>query len=284
MTIPTLRSGTLRASLDPISGAAITSITDSHHEFLAPKFAAPGSLSFDVAGWQTMFPNAGAACHYLESAHPAHGEAFHGSWGFVRLNRGSAAVRFASTVLPLSIDREVAVDDVLREVTVRDSIRNHADHTVLFQYGHHVVFSADEDSVIRAPSAKMGHCVSGDFSGDLGKGISVTSILDAGPEGLAVLSVPGSVWLESPYDDRCVRLQWSTDLMPTLWVWASRLGGRNGRWSYAVGLEPVSSRGFGGLADAVRTGEAASVGPYSQRTSNVAVRLGSLTRNISPPA
>ena len=268
MTERALHSGELWARIDPESGGAITSVGDDRGNVLMPEFTAPGSDSFRVSGWQTMFPNAGDSGRYLSVHHPAHGTAFHGSWTLGPASSTTATLSFANEGTPLSIAREVAVDGASREVTVSDTISNGSDRAIDFQYGHHVVFAATESSIIHLPQSGLSQASLGDFTSDPRAGLRVADVLAGGPEALAALLVPGEAFLEDPVANRSIRMTWSADLMPALWVWVVRWGA-----TCAVGLEPVTSAHFLGLAHAVLAGDAASILPHSDRCAWLRLRL-----------
>jgi hypothetical protein len=220
-----LAAGRSRATMTPSDGGRIgeLSLGGSAELFPAQFDAEPG---FGVGGWQTMFPNAGARAT-LVAEQPPHGTAFHGRW-----NRFAATRRRADLGIRIGgYELRRAVRLGRRTLTVEDRVASRGSAPYL--YGHHVTFDDDGSSVVAV----------GKRLRRLG---TVAELCSSGRE-VRALRAQGTARLVGA--DRAIRLNWTREVLPFVWIWVTRVAER-----YVVGIEPVSVEVFGGLDEVVRDG------------------------------
>ena len=215
-----------------LNGGALASVRWADQEFLAPAFSlANGGGVMDLVGWQTMFPNAGHGCSVGGELYPDHGHAFAAYWA----SEGrESAFRHGDLI----IRRTVSVGD---SVTIEDTISCEGGVESVFSYGHHILFDAKPDSVVTG----------------VGDPIRLVDQLGANAEWFAVRHGAGRAELAHT-DGSGVLLEWDATVMSWIWLWLRVFDEpeQGGAQRLVVGLEPVSTSRFEGLAAAVESREA----------------------------
>lgn len=219
------------------NGGAIVQLTLSGTDVrLAPQRPV-GPDALVVGGWQTMFPNAGAAAVWAGRQHPPHGIAFNGPWS-------SAGQGLSIESADLRLDRRRAIGK--REFAITDTITTTGPDAV-FQYGHHIAFDAGRKPIVASGSTVL------EFE-DEGLG-----------ERLEILPATGAATITR--DELVVTVLWDPAVLPWLWLWY--LGGP----SPILSLEPCSSDTFDGLAAAAAQGRATRIRSGQEVETSVRLTL-----------
>lgn len=290
----TLRSGHLTVTLDPERGGEITSITagDSanalaYYDWEAPLAAGPGPsygsseldwLSNYRAGWQFLFPNAGAET--IVDGVPV---AFHGETSLAPV-RVAASDEVSCTVhtfarLPLELTRTVKLAPDRPTLLVDETVRNIGTRTTPFLWGHHPTFPAIPSAQIDLPAASFeveptapgtartsgGRWPAG--AGVGGQPLDLSVIPADEMVRLLYLHDMESGWaaLRNPPGAAApgIAMSWDLDAYPCLWLWLQN-GDPGFPWygrGRMLGIEPQRYWPFDGLAGAVQRGQAMMLEP-----------------------
>ena len=97
-------------------------------------------------GWQELFPNTGPACTYQGREIPLHGEVATLPWNSSVEREDENEIRVRVDVrcrqVPLSLTRRMTLTSLSGVVVIDEIVRNEADQTVMFVWGHHPVLGA----------------------------------------------------------------------------------------------------------------------------------------------
>lgn len=297
----TLRSPHLTVRLDPNRGGELQSVVAqgspnllAWHEWDAPLSAADGPgygsseldfLSMYRAGWQVLFPNAGA-----EGVVDGVPVAFHGETALARLPVLSETVDSCSlravARLPLELTRTIRLAHDRPAVLVEETVVNVGARPVPFIWGHHPTFPAITGSRIDLPSAPTA-VVEPTIPGPLAAGSGAWPTLPRSDGGSADLSVipaeeqvrvtylpdlaEGWVALRPPLADGrpAIGLAWDLATFPHMWLWLQN-GDPGFPWygrARMVGLEPQRSWPFDGLVGAIERGQQIVLEPGESTSS-----------------
>jgi hypothetical protein len=288
----TLRSDHLTVALDPDRGGEIRHVATArsanviaYHDWDTPLSVddgpAYGSTELDWlsryhAGWQVLFPNAGA-----ESVIDGVPVAFHGETSLARLRvldeqDGSCVMR-AVARLPLELIRTVRLAADRPALYIEETVRNLGAADVPFIWGHHATFPAIPGSRIDLPGAQF-HVepatpgplepVSGTWP--LAQGTDgTTHDLSLVPEEqqvrLVYLADLSEHWVavRPPTDAGAepgragFALSWDGGTFPHMWLWLQNADPGFPWYGRArmLGLEPQRSWPFDGLTGAIERGQ-----------------------------
>ena len=290
----TLRSPFLEVALDPHRGGEFRSISAgganllAWHEWDSPLSVDDGPhygsteldwLSRYHAGWQVLFPNAGA-----ESVIDGVPVAFHGETSLARLtvlSVGDATCTLRAVArLPLELTRTVRLAPDRAALYVEETVTCVGARPVPFIWGHHPTFPAVAGSRIDLPGAPTVE-VEPASTGPLAPGAGSWPHLarrDGGTEDLGLVPADeqvrltyqtglteGWVALRPPAGDaaQAVGLAWDLEAFPYLWVWLQNADPGFPWYGRArmLGLEPQRSWPFDGLAPARDRGQAFMLAP-----------------------
>lgn len=297
----TLRSPHLEVTLDPDRGGEIRSVVSygspnllAWHEWDAPLSAddgpSYGSTELDFlsryhAGWQVLFPNAGA-----ESVVDGVPVSFHGDIALARLSVVStttdACVLRVVARLPLELTRTVRVSCDRPALHIEETVTNVGSRDVPFIWGHHPTFPAIKGSRIDLPghpSVAVEPSTPGPLASLQGTWPEVAR-RDGGTENLSVVPGPEQVrltyladlnegWVAlrpPPSDPRPgVGLSWDLDAFPHLWLWLQNADPGFPWYGRArmLGLEPQRSWPFDGLAGAIARDQHFTLAPGDTTSS-----------------
>ncbi len=140
----TLENGAIRVRIDVDRGAHIFEVTDKRTNvdllYKDPK----GLANHDVGGWYELFPNAGKSCSYGGLAVPGHGDVRNLPWQYRMLESDPQTIRLLmrteSKVLPLALERTVAIHRGLPVLYVAETVANRSEEDQPYLWGHHVTF------------------------------------------------------------------------------------------------------------------------------------------------
>jgi len=243
-----------------------------------------------------MFPNAGAECIVDGLPHPLHGEVSSAPAEVAELGRSRLVLRSA-TRLPLTLERRISLAEGQPALLVEEHVENQTDHPLCYVWGHHPAFAATPGMRIDLPAGPV-HVDEWfeDPAADLAPGAigmwpavplrsGGKAFLDRVPEPAVerVCYLPsrpaGWAALRDPESGRGVAIAWDVEAFPHLWLW-EQIGGWRfpfyGRASL-VAIEPVSCWPGDGLAQAIKRGQARTLGPHSGASAWVTLSLFAAT-------
>jgi len=303
----TLRSGHLEVTLDPDRGGEFRDIRVpggenvlAWHEWDSPLSVDDGPsygsseldhLSRYHAGWQVLFPNAGA-----ESVVDGVPVAFHGETALARLrvlaeDATSCTLR-AVARLPLELIRRVSLSPDRAALLVEETATNVGSRPVPFIWGHHPTFPAVTGDRIDLPGSPR-VVVEPATPGPLRAGEGVWPRLartDGGTEDLGVVpdaeqvrlnylpdAAEGWAALRPPAGSprSAVALAWDLETFPHLWLWLQN-GDPGFPWygrARMLGIEPQRSWPFDGLTGAIARGQQLVLGPGESVSSWITLSL-----------
>lgn len=300
----TLRSDHLSVTLDPDRGGEIRHVAVpgsanivAYHEWDAPLSVddgpAYGSTEFDwlsryQAGWQVLFPNAGA-----ESVIDGVPVAFHGETSLARLQildqQDQSCVLRAVARLPLELLRTVRLAADRPALYVEETVRNVGATDVPFIWGHHATFPAIPGARIDLPDVQFHvepatpgplEATSGTWpvaDGADGQAHDLSVVPEEQQVRLLYLPDMSEHWVavRPPADQSAEQtalgfaLSWDGGTFPHMWLWLQN-GDPGFPWygrARMLGLEPQRSWPFDGLAGAIERGQEVVLGP-GQTTSS----------------
>jgi galactose mutarotase-like enzyme len=266
----------------------------AYHEWDAPLSVdsgpAYGSTELDWlsryrAGWQVLFPNAGA-----ESIVDGVPVAFHGEASLARMDveaveEGACTLRTTAR-LPLELVRRVHLSSELPALHIEETVTNVGARPVPFLWGHHPTFPAVAGSRIDLPGKPRVH-VEPQTPGPLTPTTGSWPVLprrDGGAEDLREVPAEDQVrltYVESleggwaamrppaGAEQPGVALSWDLAAFPHLWIWLQNADPGFPWYGRArmIGLEPQRSWPFDGLAPAHARGQAIVLAPSERMTS-----------------
>ncbi len=297
----TLRSPYLEVVLDPNRGGEIRSVVSAGspnlmawHEWESPLSAdngpSYGSTELDFlsryhAGWQVLFPNAGA-----EGVINGVPVAFHGETALARLrvlsqSRAACTLR-AVARMPLELTRTVRLSPDLAALLIEETATNVGARPVPFLWGHHPTFPAIAGSRIDlpgSPTVVVEPATPGPLALPGGRWPHLDRA-DGGHEDLSTLpgeqqvrlaylpdAAEGWVALRPPAgDDRpAIGISWDLETFPHLWLWLQNADPGFPWYGRArmLGLEPQRSWPFDGLVGAIDRGQHLELQPGESRSS-----------------
>jgi galactose mutarotase-like enzyme len=297
----TLRSDFLSVTLDPDRGGEITSITAgdgtnalAYYDWTPPLAADVGPsygsseldwLSKYQAGWQFLFPNAGAESQFDGIPVAFHGEASLAGVVVEHLDAVSCTIR-TSGRLPLELRRTVRVSATAPTVSVEETVTNVGKKPYPFLWGHHPTFPAIAGARLDLPASEFS--VEPSAPGDLnldggtwpvsmqpdGSLVDLSEIPDKQMVRLLYLHGLKAGWaaLRNPdasSDAAGVAMSWDLSAYPYLWLWLQNADAGFPWFGRArmIGIEPQRAWPFDGLARAVERGQAAAVEPQQSASS-----------------
>lgn len=248
-------------------------------------------LSRYQAGWQFLFPNAGAESTALGIPVAFHGETSLASVTVVQSTTEACTIRTTAR-LPLELTRTIRLAPDAPTVFVEQSVTNIGSVDTPFLWGHHPTFPAVPGARVDMPEgisvsvegASPGDLNTGDFAWPLAKkpdGVQVDlSVLPEDPTlhllylrdlraGWAALRNPPGA--ETPG----VAMSWDVSAHPFMWLWLQN-GDPGFPWfgrAKMIGLEPQRAWPFDGLAGAVARGQALVLTPGQTATSWLTMTL-----------
>jgi galactose mutarotase-like enzyme len=308
-----LRSDLLQVDVVPGKGGDILSVrwlpTDLELLWQSPwglrqRGALPTGADSGIAvleaypgGWQTMFPNVGAATVEQGVLWPVHGEVWVAPFDVAVT--GPAEITMVTRLVrsPFTVRKTIRVDAASVEVT--ETVTNHAGASVDVAWGHHPAFTAPlisaacrldipghaicvdvddkpagdliPESCARWPMAAGRDGMDRDLREVPGAGAGVNRLLYVSEldEGLATLTNP-DLGLQ-------VSLSWDHELMPYVWVFTECHASAGFPWYEAVhvfAIEPHTSAPCQGLA-AIReqTGSQLAIEAGESRTTSISLRV-----------
>jgi hypothetical protein len=218
-----------------------------------------------VGGWNLLLPHAGAPREEAGAHFGFHGEAGVVPWDVERAGSGSAVLSTWLQSAPLTIRRELSVED--DTFTIDELVTNDSPEPARFSWGHHPTFGApliDADCRLEISAhtvrAEPGAAVVGLPQGGtdpgawpLLDGVDLSRVPPGG-EPRALLAYLGDL------DDGCFRLinerlglgvelRWPLQLLPHVWLWQELNGSSGYPWfrrAYAMAVEPHSTVPAGG--------------------------------------
>ena len=308
MTPLILENGTLRATITPCLGSAITSLCHlpSGVDVLArtPWETSPDPLPFapDEAtwltrfsgGWPLMFPNAGDACDDGPVRHGFHGEGSFSRWEAQHKDQDLILTRHFQTV-PVTMTRHMTLAG--NRLEVAETITADAPCTVA--WGQHVTLGSDLLTGVVTLATSANHLIAcKSFNPDANPllpgatgawpilpGRAGPVDLTHPPEAAALLAclmdLGPTPWasLTRP-DGLCVRLDWTADPWPLAWLWVETGGTSCAPWNgqaRMIGIEPCTTWPATGLAAARAAG-----GPLMTLAAGE-TRSAGITLTIRPP-
>ncbi len=296
-----LSSPRLRVDLDPDRGGEFRCIRPpdganvlAWHEWDAPLSVDDGPrygsteldfLSRYHAGWQVLFPNAGA-----EGVVDGVPVAFHGETALARLrvleqDEASCTLR-AVARLPLELTRTVRLSPTAPALLVEETVVNVGSRPVPFLWGHHPTFPAvagDRIDLPGSPRVIVEPATPGPLVAAEGRW-PLLPRADGGVEDLSAVPdeeqvrlgyLPdldeGWVALRPPAGSGrpAVGLAWDARAFPHLWLWLQN-GDPGFPWygrARMLGLEPQRAWPFDGIAGAVDRGQQLVLDPGASMTS-----------------
>jgi hypothetical protein len=297
----TLRSPHLEVVLDPDRGGEVRSVTTpgspnliAWHEWESPLSADDGPsygtteldfLSRYHAGWQVLFPNAGA-----EGVIDGVPVAFHGEVALARLavlsESGDSCTLKAVARLPLELVRTVSLSPDRAALFIEETATNVGSRPVPFLWGHHPTFPALTGSRIDlhgTPGVVVEPATPGPLAGTGGPWPRLART-DGGTDDLSTITDEEQVrvsylpdideaWvaLRPPAGEArpALGLAWDIETFPHLWVWLQN-GDPGFPWygrARMLGLEPQRSWPFDGLVGAMERGQHLELQPGESRSS-----------------
>jgi hypothetical protein len=297
-----LHSSRLRAHLDPGAGGGVRSLYDvgSDTELLFQSPWPTGPLPLPPAdpvewtqawpgGWHPLFPNAGEPCVTAGVAHGFHGAASIASWDVVHQDKSSARLRWRDEQGLEVIRESRLIDNVL---VVTNAVVNHGDREIAFVFTEHLIFGpplVGDGLRLHAPGGNLLPL------SDTGEALTSVDDVDDWPyarrDGVREdwsISVPSpfsrfGVLVDPPTPSVTaingpvqVRLDWSGNTLPHLWLWHENMASRDmpdGLAIRCLGLEPASVPHSLGLTAACESGHATTVPPGGSWHSKVRISV-----------
>jgi len=295
-----LQSSLLRAHLQPDAGGCVRSLYDleSNTELLFQSPWPIGPLPPPPAdpvewtrawpgGWHPLFPNAGEPCVTDGIAHGFHGGASIASWDVVQQNGSSARLRWRDEQ-GLEVIRELSLID--NALVVTNSVVNHGDEEMFFVFTEHLIFGpplVGDGLRLSAPGGNLlplsdtGEALASfddleDWPYATGDGVredwSISAPTPFSRFGVLVdPPTPSVTAINGPVQ---VRLDWSGDTLPHLWLWHENMASRDmpdGLAICCLGLEPASVPNSLGLKGACESGHATNLPPGGSWYSKVRI-------------
>ncbi len=295
----TLRNADVELEIDPSKGAAIgrfaavggTNVL-AHRSWELPtptsKTGTYGNSSADLhadydLSWREQFPNAGAACEYLGTPLPFHGDAWSTAWEVLEQGPDTLVLEFTGR-LPLRLRRSMRL--VGHSVLIEETVTNLCPVPVEFIWGHHPVVPATAGVRLDLPGGRVRTEPTPDGSFDdlvagttsrwpLGVGIDGDVDLSVIPQGpvsrMVIVDELVAGWAAARDPERGVglALAWDVQAFPALWLWLE-IGGQGFPWfgrARNLGVEPQTSSDIHGLVSAIEHGLALRLAPDAQVTS-----------------
>lgn len=235
-------------------------------------------LASYAGGWQTIFPNGGAACAEHGTTWGFHGEAALAAWDVESANASELMMSTRLFASPFHLQKTVSVESEV--VTVTETVTNEGSQSVETMWSHHPAFGAP----LVGPGCTVGTSARtftaddvplGSF-GDLVPGATsdwpFAEARAGGVVDLRELPGPGHptarlgylsdfadgacISLDNPQLGLAVEIRWDEGVMPHAWYWLEAnatldfpLYGR----AYVLGLEPATSYPGQGLGAVRRT-------------------------------
>ncbi|HEU0205909.1 MAG TPA: hypothetical protein VFQ74_04350 [Pseudolysinimonas sp.] len=275
----------------------------AYHEWDAPLEAGRGPhygsteldwLSQYHAGWQVLFPNAGA-----ESTVEGVPVAFHGELSLAAMevleSTDTECVLRGVARLPLSLTRRIRLSPDRAALLIEETAKNLGSRRVPFLWGHHPTFPAIPGSRIDLPAGRVEvePRTPGPLSLESGRwprlrdraGAEVAADTIPGEEQVRLLYLPDleEHWaaLRAPLGSEAptVALSWDGATFPHLWLWLQNADPGFPWYGRArmIGLEPQRSWPFDGLAPAMERGQALWLDPGAETTSWITLSLVAAT-------
>jgi galactose mutarotase-like enzyme len=308
MTAIRLRNSKIEVLLDPRRGGEFQHISRpggenvlSYHDWRSPlsvdRGPSYGSTELDWlsrynAGWQILFPNAGA-----EGKVDGVPIAFHGDTSLAELDviatSTSECTLRADARLPLELTRTVRLVPDRAVLLIEESVRNVGATTVPFVWGHHPTFPAIPGSHIDSPATVVAvePATPGPLLEGSGRwpsaprrdgGVEDVSVIPA-DEQVRLLYLPklsdGWVALRPPasagHSSQGVALAWDLQTFPHMWMWLQN-GDPGFPWygrARMVGLEPQRAWPFDGIDGAIRRGQELRLEPGDTADSWITLAL-----------
>lgn len=271
----------------------------AYHEWDAPLEAGRGPhygsteldwLSKYHAGWQVLFPNAGA-----ESVVDGVPVAFHGEMSLASMevleSSNSECVLRGVARLPLSLTRRIRLSPDRAALLIEETVKNLGSRSVPFLWGHHPTFPAIPGSRIDLPARRVE--VEPRTPGPLSQESGIWPRLrDRDGAEVAVDTIPRDEQVRLLYlpdleehwaalrpppgsDAPGVALSWDGETFPHLWLWLQNADPGFPWYGRArmVGLEPQRSWPFDGLAPAIERGQALWLESGAEMTSWITLSL-----------
>lgn len=298
-----LYSSRLRAHIDPGAGGCVRSLYDigSDTELLFQSPWRPGPLPLAPAdpaewtrawpgGWHPLFPNAGEPCETDRVSHGFHGAASIASWDVLHQDESSARLRWRDEQ-GLELTREFRL--IESGFVLTNDVVNHGGGDAAFVFAEHLIFGPP----------LVGDGLSLDVPGgrllplsDAGEALAPIADIDEWPyarrDGIredwsvataspfsrfgALVDLPISS-VTAVNEGIRVRIEWSGDVLPYLWLWHENMASRDmpdGMATRCLGLEPASVPDSLGLAAARDSGRATTLRPGGSWRSAVRISIG----------
>jgi hypothetical protein len=317
-----LENEVLRLEVLGERGATITSLRDlrTGHELLwrprwgiphRDRIELPGSseavaMGHYAGGWNTLFPNAGAATAEEGVEWPMHGEVWVTPFDLER-SEGCLEYRAVLVRSPFEFVRRIALEG--NRVTVTETARNLGASTIEVVWNQHPAFGSpllgpearisstatvvhpdihDPRVDLRAPRPSWPeHRPPGEGAVDLSippgprSGVSRRAFLGGFAEERAVVAI------DNPESGLSARIEWDPEGFPYAWYWLEA-GGRAGfPWfgaEYVLGVEPCTSYPTGGIGVIRETsGTQLAIPPGETRSRAVSVVVALLGTEESSP-
>ncbi len=298
----TLENRYLRAVVIPELGARVWELEDRvrgrqwiwHREGVPLAASAPGAVYDEVwaGGWEELFPN-DAPGHLEGRALPDHGEWWTMAWRPVQSGSGpEARLRLSATsrILHADCSKEFVLLGDAPELTVSYRIRNREPGPVHFLFKQHLPVSITPSCRLVLPGghvsavdASFGNLLPGpgpfdwpSASGADGRTTDLRVIPQRSSkarEFVYVRDLPAP-WCAVDDGERraSIRLGFEAQALPFVWLFLSYGGWRD---TYTAVLEPCTNLPKD-LAEAVRLGQSARLGPGEEFSTSVTIGLGPL--------
>lgn len=282
-----LAGGGLRAEVDPGGGADVLSVRDAQgREILfQPGWRAGRSdrgrddqswVRGWRGGWTLLFPNAGPACVHNGRRHPYHGDAALSEWQVVDSALDRLSLRYVDSGGATVERRHQITSDRLTIVT---TISNPTDSPFEFIAVEHLILGSafvwDAAPVDLPPGPRRvldRDSDPGDWSSLPGPGTQrFGAVVDCGDGRAAACSREGV----------SASVAWSGKNLRSLWYWLENGWNPEPPWdgrTRCLGLEPASSAGSGGLAEASKRGMTTILPPGTSVNHSTTLTVGHAPR------
>jgi galactose mutarotase-like enzyme len=303
-----LRTPDLDVVLDPARGGEFQRIARpggvnalAYHDWRSPLSSDDGPsygsteldwLSRYQAGWQILFPNAGA-----EGVVDGVPVAFHGDTSLARLEVVSVSrtecVLRANARLPLELTRTIRLVQGSATLQIEETVVNVGSTAVPFIWGHHPTFPAVTGARIDSPASRVivEPQTPGPLEREAGRwprlrradgGIEDVAVIPDAPQ-VRLLYLPelvdGWVALRPPASDPApvdgVALAWDIATFPHMWLWLQNADPGFPWFGRArmVGLEPQRSWPFDGITGAIARDQHLRLEPGASASSWITLSL-----------